>query len=150
MSDYIRSYVHIYKICAKNILKHGYSWRAGSGSSSFWFGNRSSHGPVGNHVHIIDIYDLHLSVKNVFSTNGNCTQALYTNLPSTIVDYINNTNNQFNATLEDAFSFGVEGRWKLFREGRKDGGWRESDMGLVLDGGSSFSFGSRRESVMVF
>ena len=50
----------------KNILQLGYSWHAGSGSFSFWFSNWSPHGPIGNHVPIIDIHDLHLS-KYVFS-----------------------------------------------------------------------------------
>jgi hypothetical protein len=70
-------------IRAKNILKQGYSWRTGSGSSSFLFSNWSSHGFLGALVPIIDIHDLHLSVKEVLSTDGSRTQTLYTTLPLT-------------------------------------------------------------------
>ena len=90
-------------IRAKNILNHGYSWRAGSGSSSFWFSNWSTHGPIGNHVPIIDIHDLHLTVKDVFSDDGIHTHDLYTNLPPAIVDFINSTHFRFNAAIEDSF-----------------------------------------------
>ena len=50
-------------IRAKNILKEGYTWRIGSGSSSFWFSNWNSLGPIDNYVPVIDIHDLHLSVR---------------------------------------------------------------------------------------
>jgi len=90
-------------IRAKNILKQGYSWRAGSGSSSFWFSNWSSQGPIGNHVPIIDIHDLHLTVKDVFSVDGPHAQDLYTNLPPEIVNFINSTHLRFNDAIEDSF-----------------------------------------------
>jgi len=88
-------------IRAKNILKQGYSWRVGSGSSSFWFSNWNSLGPFGNHVPVIDIHDLQLSVRDVLSTTGNRTQALYTELPPAIADYINNLHIQFNDNIDD-------------------------------------------------
>lgn len=90
-------------IQAKNILRSGYLWRAGSGSSSFWFHNWSFHGFIGSLVPIIDIHDLHLSVKDVFTFNGQHTQALYTNLPQPIANSINNTHINFNEIVEDAF-----------------------------------------------
>jgi len=90
-------------IRAKNILNHGYSWHAGSGSSSFWFNNWSTHGLIGNHVPIIDIHDLHLIVKDVFSVAGLHAQELYTNLPSESVDFINSTHFRFNTAIEDSF-----------------------------------------------
>ena len=89
-------------IRAKDTLKSGYSWRAGSGSS-FWFRNWSPHGFLGTSVPVIDIHDLHHSVKDVFSNNGPHTRALYTILPPAIEDYINNTHINFNASVEDAF-----------------------------------------------
>ncbi|MCI03295.1 RNA-directed DNA polymerase (Reverse transcriptase), partial [Trifolium medium] len=43
-------------IRAKNILKDGFSWRAGSGSSSFWFSPWSSLGYLGSLVPYVDIH----------------------------------------------------------------------------------------------
>jgi len=88
-------------IKAKNILRNGYLWRVESGSSSFWFHNWSSHGLIGSLVPIIDIHDIHLTVRDVFTHNEQHTQALYTNLPSTIADSINNTYIRFNERVED-------------------------------------------------
>jgi len=90
-------------IKAKNILCNGYQWRAGSGSSSFWFQNWSSHGLIGSLVPIIDIHDIHLTVRDVFTHNGHHSQALYTILPPTIADSINNTSFRFNDRVEDTF-----------------------------------------------
>ena len=90
-------------IKAKNILHNGYQWRPGSGSSSFWFHNWSSHGLIGSLVPIIDIHDLHLTVKDVFTINGHHSHALYTNLPQAVEDMINNTHIRFNERVEDAF-----------------------------------------------
>ncbi|XP_039684948.1 uncharacterized protein [Medicago truncatula] len=83
-------------IKAKNVLQSGYCWRPGSGSSSFWFDTWSSHGFIGSHVSIIDIHDIHLTVHEVFSYNGQHTHALCTNLPQAIADSINNTHMKFN------------------------------------------------------
>ena len=60
-------------------------------------------GPIGNHVPIIDIHDLQLTVKDVFSVDGLHTQELYTNLPPEIVDFINSIHFCFNAAIEDSF-----------------------------------------------
>jgi len=54
-------------------------------------------------VPVIDIHDLHLSVKDVFTFNRQHTQALYTTLPPTIADSINNTHMNFNDMVDDAF-----------------------------------------------
>ncbi|XP_024634474.2 uncharacterized protein [Medicago truncatula] len=88
-------------IKAKNVLRNGYLWRAGSGTSSFWFHNWSPHGLIGSHVPIIDIHDIQLTVKDVFTHTGQHTHALYTNLPPAIADYINNTNFRFNERIEN-------------------------------------------------
>lgn len=58
--------------------------------------------PTGNYVPVIDIHDLHLSVKDVLSASGNRTQVLYTNLPSALENHINNIHIQFNDNIEDA------------------------------------------------
>jgi hypothetical protein len=71
-------------IRAKNALKTGYSWRAGSGSSSFWHSNWSPHGLLGTIVPYIDIHDTQLSVKDVLSFNGQHSRILYTTLPQHI------------------------------------------------------------------
>jgi hypothetical protein len=90
-------------IRAKDILKNGYSWRAGSGSSSFWFSNWCSHGFLGSLVPNIDIHDIHLSVKDVISFNGQHTQALYTTLPQQVAHTVNNFHTNFNVAVEDTF-----------------------------------------------
>ncbi|KEH24455.1 reverse transcriptase, putative [Medicago truncatula] len=87
-------------IKAKDILRNGYVWRAGSGCSSFLFNNWSSHGLLGSLVPIIDI---HLTVRDVFHFNGHYTQALYTILPQPIAEFINNNNFRFNEKIDDNF-----------------------------------------------
>lgn len=88
-------------IRAKDVLINGFSWRAGSGSSSFWFSRWSSFGCLGSQTPIIDIHDLHLSVKDVLSIEGDRTQALYTTLPQEVVEFINSTSFRFNDAVED-------------------------------------------------
>jgi len=90
-------------IRAKDVLKNGYFWRAGSGSSSFWFSNWCSHGHLGSLVPIIYIHDTHLTVKDVLTFTGQRTEALYTSLPQPVADTINSFHTNFNSTVEDAF-----------------------------------------------
>jgi len=90
-------------IRAKNVLKNEYPWRAGSGTSSFWFSNWCSNGFLGSLVPIIDIYDIQLTVRDVISFTGQHTQALYTTLPPPVADTVNNFHTNFNSTVEDAF-----------------------------------------------
>ena len=82
-----------------------YSWGAGYGSSSFWFNNWSSDDRFGNHVYVIDIHDLHLSLKDVFSINDLRTQTLYTIFPPAMADYINTTHFRFNTTNEETLGW---------------------------------------------
>jgi len=90
-------------IRAKEILKNGYSWRAGSGSSSFWFSLWSDFGILGSQIPIIDIHVLHLTVKDVLTISGNRAQSLYTTLPQVVSDFVNNAAIMFNDAIEDAF-----------------------------------------------
>jgi hypothetical protein len=90
-------------IRAKNILKDGFSWRAGSGSSSFWFSPWSSLGYLGTLVPYVDIHDLHLAVKDVLTSDSPHSQILYTQLPSSASDLINNLHIRFNDSIDDAF-----------------------------------------------
>ncbi|GAU42452.1 hypothetical protein TSUD_235210 [Trifolium subterraneum] len=87
-------------IRAKDILKDSFSWRVGSGSSSFWFTPWTA---LGSLVPYVDIHDLRPSVKDVISTGNPHTQCLYTHLPSLVSDVINNTNFKFNDSIKDAF-----------------------------------------------
>jgi hypothetical protein len=87
---------------ALKMLSNGFSWRAGSGSSSFWFSRWSSFGCLDSQTPIIDIHDLHLTVKDVLNIDGNRAQSLYTTLPQEVVDYINNSSFRFNDAIEDA------------------------------------------------
>jgi len=60
-------------------------------------------GLLGSLVPIIDIHDIHLTVKDVITFNGQHTQALYTTLPQSVADTINNFHTNFNAAVDDAF-----------------------------------------------
>ena len=90
-------------IRTKDILKDGYSWRAGSGSSSFWFSSWCSHGFLCSLVPIIDIHDIHLTVKDVITFYGQHTQSLYTTIPQIVADTVNNFHANFNPAVDDAF-----------------------------------------------
>ncbi|GAU18899.1 hypothetical protein TSUD_228890 [Trifolium subterraneum] len=87
----------------KDILKDGFSWRAGSGSSSFWYCPWSSLGLLGNSVSYVDIHDVQLTVKDVFGGSFPYSQILYTHLPQAALDIINNTHLTFNESLADVF-----------------------------------------------
>jgi len=89
-------------IRAKNILIGGNSWRPGSGSSSFWFSPRSEFGTLGSLVPIIDIHDIHLTVKDVIS-NKHRSFMLYTPLPHVVFDLVNNINFMFNNAVDDVY-----------------------------------------------
>jgi hypothetical protein len=88
---------------ARNVLKDGFSWRVESCSSSFWSCPWSSLGFIRSLAPYIDIHDLQLSVKDVFSFVSPHAHILYTQLPSLAIDLINNMQLNFNASLEDTF-----------------------------------------------
>jgi len=90
-------------IRAKNVLRDGYVWRAGSGNTSFWYSNWSSLGTLGSQVPYVDIHDIHLSVHDVITNNGNHTHPIYTILPPNLADVINNIRLNFNPSIQDAF-----------------------------------------------
>lgn len=90
-------------IHAKNALKDGFTCHAGSGNSSFWFCPWSSLGFLGSIVPYIDIHDLHLTVRDVLSTNDPYTRDLYSHLPPMAADSINNMHIKFNPSIEDVF-----------------------------------------------
>jgi len=57
-------------------------------------------------VPVIDIHDIHLTVKDVITFNGQHTQALYTDyttLPQPVADTINNFHTNFNVNIDDVF-----------------------------------------------
>jgi len=88
---------------AKNVLNHGYIWRAGSGNSSFWYSNWSPFGILGNQVPYVDIHDIHLTIKDVITNEAHHTQALYTILPTNLEEAVNNVRLSFNDLIEDAY-----------------------------------------------
>jgi hypothetical protein len=90
-------------IRAQNVLKDGYTWRAGLGNTSFWYGIWSPPGILSSQVPFVDIHDIHLTVHDVITNDGHHTQPLYTILPSTLADIINNTRLHFNPSIADAF-----------------------------------------------
>lgn len=84
-------------------MKNGYTWRAGSGNSSFWYSNWSTHGILSSQVPFVDIHDIQLSVHDVITNDGHHTQRLYTSLPPDLEDTINNTRILFNPSIKDVF-----------------------------------------------
>jgi len=90
-------------IRAKNILKNDFVWRAGSGLSSFWFSCWNDFGFLGSLVPVIDIHDIHLTIKDVLTFNGHRSLFLYTTLPQAVVNFVNNTNIRFKDEVDDAF-----------------------------------------------
>lgn len=90
-------------IRAKNTLKSGFSWRASSGNTSFSYYPWTNLGYLGTLVPYIDIHDIHLSVKDMISSNNPHTQVFYTILPPLVSDIINNMHMNFNDTIEDSF-----------------------------------------------
>ncbi|GAU35593.1 hypothetical protein TSUD_295290 [Trifolium subterraneum] len=86
-----------------NLSKSRAFYSTGSGSSSLWFTPWTTLGRLGSLVPYVDIHDLHLSEKDMFSKGNPHTQSLYTQLPSLVSDVINNTNFKFNDSIEDTF-----------------------------------------------
>ncbi|MCI15264.1 RNA-directed DNA polymerase (Reverse transcriptase), partial [Trifolium medium] len=68
-------------IKAKNYLKDGFSWRAGSGNSSFWFSHWIPQGAIGSLVHVVDIHDIELKINDVYTSSTPDLSILYTELP---------------------------------------------------------------------
>lgn len=75
----------------------------GSGSSSFWSCPWCSLRFIESLAPCIDIHDMLLSVKDVFSSGSPHAHILYTQLPSFAIDLINNMQLNFNASAENAF-----------------------------------------------
>jgi len=90
-------------IRAKDVMKNGYTWRAGSCNSSFWYSNWSTHGILSSQVPFVDIHNIQLSVHDVITNDGHHTQRLYTSLPPDLEDTINNTRILFNPSIKDVF-----------------------------------------------
>lgn len=90
-------------IRAKSFLQYGYTWRAGSGSSYFWFSPSSALGFLGKLVPYIHIRDLHPTVINVLNNNDPHIQILYLHLSIVALDVVNNIYTKFNDSIENAF-----------------------------------------------
>jgi hypothetical protein len=76
---------------------------AGYGNYSFCFCPWISLGFLHSIVPYIDIHDLHLTIRDVLSTNGPHTRDLYSHLPLMAADFINNMHIKFNPSMEDVF-----------------------------------------------
>ncbi|KEH32136.1 glycosyltransferase [Medicago truncatula] len=85
------------------ICRMGYISMNGSGSSSFWSCPWCSLRFIESLAPCIDIHDMLLSVKDVFSSGSPHAHILYTQLPSFAIDLINNMQLNFNASAENAF-----------------------------------------------
>jgi len=83
--------------------KQKYPWRAGSGSTSFWFSPWSPLDTPGTLFPYVDIHDLQLTVKDVVSFNDPHTHVLYTQLSHEASTFINNLHYKFNDNVDDAY-----------------------------------------------
>jgi len=90
-------------IKAKNILKNGFSWRAGSGESSFWSSHWTSFGPLCANVPYVHINDIALKINEVYATTPPNLNMLHTLLPLNILDEIINLSFHFNSNTKDTF-----------------------------------------------
>lgn len=63
--------------------------------------NWSHHGILGTQAPFVNIHDIHLSVHDVITNDGNHTQSLYIILPSNLVDVINIVRLNFNPSIEN-------------------------------------------------
>jgi hypothetical protein len=68
------------------VLKDGFEFRLGEGSSSFWFFNWSTNGKLAVKVPFVDIHDLQSQVKDVYVNGSWNFNFLYMNLPSEVCD----------------------------------------------------------------
>ena len=90
-------------IKAKNILKNGFSWRAGSGESSFWYSHWTYFGPLCANVPYVHINDIALKINEVYATIPPNLNMLHTFLPSDILDEIIDLKLHLNSNTKDTF-----------------------------------------------
>ncbi|XP_057419022.1 uncharacterized protein LOC130713254 [Lotus japonicus] len=82
-------------IKARDMLKGGFQVRFGDGSSSFWYSCWTPFGLLCDIVPVVDIHDIDLTVRDVFSEGSFNSSLLYTELPPEV--------NQFLFTFKHVF-----------------------------------------------
>lgn len=70
------------------LLRNGFAYRMGDGSSSSWFFPSTSIGKLSEHVLYVDIHNLHLTISDVVQDGKWKVDQLYTQLPSFVTDII--------------------------------------------------------------
>ncbi|GAU21723.1 hypothetical protein TSUD_328480 [Trifolium subterraneum] len=96
---------------ALSALKEGFHFRLGNGNSSFWYSNWSGNGVIANQVMFVDIHDLEMRVRDVY-TDGNWQfNLLYTNLPQEIKEKLNSTAINLNPFVNDCYTWKASWSW---------------------------------------
>ncbi|CAJ2637225.1 unnamed protein product [Trifolium pratense] len=86
-------------------LRDGFEFRLGNGNSSFWFSNWSGTGKLADKVLYVDIHDLEMSVKDVY-TDGNWNfNMLYTNIPTAVTDHLKMIPVCLNSQVADCYTW---------------------------------------------
>lgn len=86
-------------------LRDGFEFRLGDGNSSLWFSKWLDVGRLADHVIYVDIHDLNMRVKDVY-TNGHWNfNLMYTNIPPAICDRLHATPICLNPMVADRITW---------------------------------------------
>lgn len=88
-------------IKARDILREGYSFRLGNGSSSFWYAPWSSLGRLSALVPYVDIHDSELSISDLLHDGHWHLEELYTQLPLEVRNHILSSHTCLNVNVFD-------------------------------------------------
>lgn len=89
-------------ICkAKEVLKGGFKLRLGDGSSSFWYDDWMSLGPLCQQVDFVAIHDTALQINDLFRNNCWHLNSLVTILPPTVREAIIDSRIFLNSQVPD-------------------------------------------------
>ncbi|KAJ1377713.1 Repressor of RNA polymerase III transcription Maf1 [Sesbania bispinosa] len=73
---------------ATKILRNGFSFKVGRGDASFWYSNWLGIGPLYSLVEFVNIHDVNLTIRDVFTTDAWQLDHLWTLVPQDIRDSI--------------------------------------------------------------
>ncbi|CAJ2645759.1 unnamed protein product [Trifolium pratense] len=86
-------------------LRDGFEFRLGNDNSSFWFSNWSGTGKLADKVLYVDIHDLEMCVKDIY-TDGNWNfNMLYTNIPIAVTDHLKMIPVCLNSQVADCYTW---------------------------------------------
>lgn len=88
---------------SKHILREGYHFRIGDGSSLFWYTPWVPIGPLFNHVFAVDIHDAGTRIKDVYQNNTWHLDRLCTDIPIQLRTQITATQLFLHGQVPDGF-----------------------------------------------